>query len=1084
MKGRIKRESSWGVNMSMQMLFFLVLCCFFVSGFTGLIYEILWTRMIVKIIGSAPFAVSIVLTVFMGGLGLGSYIASKYIDRVEKPLNLIRLYGVLELLIGLYGIVLPLLLIAFKPLYSVLYNYLFEYFLFYNLLTFLGCAILLIIPVTCMGATLPILSRFFVTSLSSVGTHVGRLYGLNTIGAAVGSLASGFWLIALWGLWGTLAFAIILNAAIGIVCLWVCRHPGQTGQPEVFNTTGPEAPSDAREIEMVPGEESYGSLALVIFAVSGFCAMAYEVVWIKLLGLIVGPTTYSFTIVLVTFITGLALGSMFFGWLGDRVKDPMRLLLFTQVAAALSALVFSQIMGNSQIFFAKLIYHFKDNFVYLQLLKAFVLFAFMALPTFCLGATFPLVGKIYTRSLLHTGRSIGFAYAINSVGAVLGSFCAGFLLIPLMGKEPGLSLVIAFQILTALIIGSLIFLRGSNGFLRWIPLALPAIVGLCFILQYPHWDRKMLSVGKYSRFNRPKIKEMGWLKVLMSGTQMFPELKNGELVYYGDGIGGFTTVLKLINDISEKESFSLFNSGKPDASSEGDMSTQTLSAHFPMLFHPKPENLLVIGLASGITAGEVLHYPVKRLDILEINKQVVAASDFFKPWNNQVLADPRTNLIIQDGRAHLELTSRKYDVISSEPSNPWMAGLSALFTKDFFELTRGRLNDGGIFVQFIHSYQMDWDTFAIIGRTFSQVFPKSILVRTDPSIIGPDFLLVGFTGDGGLNLNVAAKNLPFARKSKNVVLLDHRLFYNLIVSEDLKWLFGDGPINSDINPILEYQAPKMMHITDPVIQEKLLANRAVGLSTSTRKIVEENMTDVDIQIDYMTYALSVLNPLFPIKIHVDYSKATTEQKNQFSDLMEEYCSNYYVRDFSFIEDFELRDKCVSIQLKLLNTVVDRSNDGNQAYFYAHMGDLSLKIDQLKDAVNYFNQAVMIDPDNPKVYTNLGTAMAKLGRLEESINHFSSAVRLNPDLFVAQFNLGCALSLLGKTGEADYHLSQALRIEPQNAEVHYRLGNLLAVQRKVNEASEYYQEALRIDPDHTKAQQGLKNILSEQSKAGK
>jgi spermidine synthase len=167
-------------------LFALILGCFFVSGFTGLVYEILWTRMIHKIIGSSPFAVSIVLTVFMGGLGLGSYLAGRVIDRVKEPLRLVRIYGLLELGIGAYGLLLPLLLAVFKPVYAALYNGLFQHFFLYNLLTFAGCVLLLIVPVTCMGATLPILSRFFVTSLSAVGTRVGRLYGLNTIGAAAG----------------------------------------------------------------------------------------------------------------------------------------------------------------------------------------------------------------------------------------------------------------------------------------------------------------------------------------------------------------------------------------------------------------------------------------------------------------------------------------------------------------------------------------------------------------------------------------------------------------------------------------------------------------------------------------------------------------------------------------------------------------------------------------------------------------------------------------------------------------------------------------------------------------------------------
>ena len=223
----------------------------------------------------------------------------------------------------------------------------------------------------------------------------------------------------------------------------------------------------------------------------------------------------------------------------------------------------------------------------------------------------------------------------------------------------------------------------------------------------------------------------------------------------------------------------------------------------------------------------MLHYPVDRLDILEINDQVVAASDFFIPWNNNLLSDPKTNLIVQDARTHLKLTRQKYDVIISEPSNPWMAGLAALFTKDFFELAKNRLNNKGIFVQFIHSYQMDWETFALVGRTFASVFPNNLLVSTNPAR-SRDFLLVGFNGDFGLKEDIAAINLKYAQQSKNIFLPNHTLFYNLVVAEDLSWFFGKGPINTDERPFLEFSAPKIMHASDPTIAARIMSNSRTG----------------------------------------------------------------------------------------------------------------------------------------------------------------------------------------------------------------------------------------------------------------
>lgn len=972
----------------------LILGLFFLSGLSGLIYEVLWTRMIVKIIGSAPFAVSIVLTVFMGGLALGSYIASRTIDRVTEPLRLVRFYGILELVIGGYAILLPSLLFLFELFYRNIYDRLFEYFLIYNFTTFVGCSLLLIIPTTCMGATLPVLSRFFITSMDRVSTHVGKLYGVNTIGAAAGALLSGFWLISYLGIKGALVLALSLNLAIGGTALLLARlGKEKKGRDAMTRETGPKRRERSQGSQDISLKASNGETisALVVFGVSGFCAMAYEVIWTKLLSLIVAPTTYSFTIVLVTFILGLALGSLIFGWLGDRVRDPIYVLLMTQGIAALFALWISHVLGNSQIFFAKLILHYKESFPQLQVLKAFILFFFLLFPTLFLGGTFPLVGRVCTRSLSRTGKAIGFAYTTNSIGAIAGSFCAGFLLVPLLGKEAGLKLVIAFQATSALFFGAYLFWKKRRRPSSRAPLALVTLITLILLFVFPHWDRKMLSIGRYHRFERPEIAKMGWVEALFQGNKEFAQDQEGDVVYFGDGIAGFTTVLKVKLDILENEGYALYISGKPEASSKLDMDTQTISAHFPMLFHRNPKRVLVIGLASGITAGEVLHYPVEKLDVVDINSQVVPASDFFIPWNNRVLSDPRTELIIQDARAHVALSRRKYDVISSEPSNPWMAGLASLFTRDFFSLVKGRLNEGGIFAQFIHTYQMDWPTFAMVGRTFSQVFPKGLLMRTNPSSLGPDFLLVGFKGDSGLDAQIASKNIAFARRSKNLSLKNYRSLYELIVSEDLRGLFGDGTINTDDWPRLEFSAPKLMHTNDPVIVRELRGNRR--LSEETIGIVRENAGNIDYQIDYAEYALSVIRPGMPLPDFVDLSRASPLQRERYGHLLEEFCSNNVVSDFSSVEEEALRERCIAGQIQA--TLRGLKAAQNKVPLYLHLAELYSNIGMKGRALKNLQEALRIAPKNVDAHYDMAIFLSRNGRPEEAMGHYEEVLRLRP-----------------------------------------------------------------------------------------
>ncbi len=1022
-------------NNATNRIFFLVLSCFFLSGLSGLIYEILWTRMVVKIIGCAPFAVCIILTIFMGGLGLGSYLAGRFIDRVKDPLALVRIYGMLELVIGAYAIVIPILLTAFKPLQAVLYNELYSYFIIYNLLTFIVCSIILCTPVICMGATLPILSRFYVARLSHLGTHAGRLYGLNTIGAALGSLVCGFWLINLWGVSGTLVFAVLINLMIGLSCLMVSYKARVKYAGMSQEASGSRKTPQEDETGIQPGHALESTSALVIFIVSGFCAMACEVIWTGLLGLIVGPTTYSFTIVLVTFIAGLALGSMIFGYLADKVKRPIWLLLFTQVIAALFVLGVSQLLGGSQLFFAKLIFTFKDQFGLLSLLKAGILFMFMLLPTLCFGATFPLVGKIYTKSVSKVGKSIGFAYMLNAIGSLSGSFCAGFLIIPLAGKELGLGMIVGLQLITSLFIAGIMLINKKEGIVQSGLLALPALAGLVLCFHYPAWNHSQLSTGKYQRFEeiRASIVNTGWLESLFRGSTILSKSAKGELVYYGDGIGGFTTVIKYTDALGNIE-YAMANSGKPDASSRGDMKTQTLSAHFPMLFHKNPKTVMVLGLASGITAGEVLHYPVEQLDVLEISYQVVAASDFFIPWNNEVLSDPRTNLIIQDGRAHLELTRQDYDVIISEPSNPWMAGIAALYTKDHFDLVKSRLNDNGIFVQWIHSYQMDWETFSLVGRTFARVFPNSFLIPTELARHAGDFLLIGFKGKGRLSLEHAKQKLVYVQKSRNVDLRNPRLLYRLIVSENLQGFFDQGGINTDNRPRLEFSAPKLMYYEDALISDKVRSNKQIRLSTETRNIIHRIKTNVDDQIDFAAYALSLFIPFHDM---VDLENVTPLQKERFFRLMERYCANNEIEDYSIFKDSETKQRCLKIQIDAVKNKIDLSPD--KAVPYSYLANLCKLKGSISEAVRYYSEALLVNPGNAEMHNNLGIVLGNQGKLNEAIRHFSEALRINPMHVMAHNNLGIVLINQGRLDDAIRHFSEALRMNPDNAGSQYKQG---------------------------------------------
>ena len=834
----------------------------------------------------------------------------------------------------------------------------------------------------------------------------------------------------------------MINALIGIFCIVTANR-----YKDADKIVNPEPPAADKEQTDQNKSGQFPAVlvgALVIFAVSGFAAMAYEVIWAKLLGLLVGPTTYSFTIVLVTFILGLALGSMIFGWLGDRVKNVIGLLIGTQIVAALLALLISQLLGDSQILFSKLIFHFKDNFVFLSFLKAVVLFIFMLLPTLCLGATFPLVGKIYTQSIKKVGQSIGFAYAINTIGAVLGSFCAGFILIPFLGKETGLSLVVAIQIFAALLIGLIIHVKNNRAIWRIIPLAVPAAAGLVLCLYMPSWNRQTLSIGRYQRFEEfsTDLNSISWFDSLFKARAFISESDIGDLMFYGDGIGGFTTVTRYA-DAFGNYNYILINGGKPDASSRSDMQTQTLSAHFPMIFHKDPKKVMVLGLASGVTAGEVLHYPVEQLDILEISDQVVEGSNFFRPWNNNVLSDPRTNLIIQDGRAHLNLTDTDYDVIISEPSNPWMAGLASLFTHDMFLLAKNKLNKDGIYLQFIHSYQMDWTTFALVGRTFKTVFDNSLMLVTAPSGMGYDYLLVGFNGDEGLKLENGLKNIAYARESGNVTITDPRLLYRFIITEDLG-LFEEGPINTDSRPHLEFSAPKLIFRDDPAIVKNL--NKDAVLNNSTLDLVDTVKNDTDLQIDFAAYAYSIFRPL---PGDVNLKRADDTQKDRFLKLIHEYCANNpaYIYDFG---SSELYKRCLSAQIESLNSRIDNVPD--KALSHSYLGNLYYDEGSFQKSAEIYKKQSILNPDDAVVFHNIGLALYRLGNYKEAISNFMESIRLDPEYASAYNALGYVYLVSGDFDKAIEQLQSAIEHDPALSTARQNLDYAIEMKNKVIETS--------------------------------
>jgi len=995
-----------------------IIACFFLSGIAGLVYEVLWVRIFGKVIGSTPLAVASVLTVFMAGLALGSYIASRRVDRIRSRGDLLWLYGLLECGIGIYGLLLPFLVKSLNPLYVLLYGRLFDNFWLYNLCSFVVCAILLLLPVMMMGATLPVLSRFFVRQLEHLGRYVGVLYGANTIGAAVGVVLAGFYIIERLGMWGTIIAVACVNLSVGVFCAVI----GKSVSRFQVAAAGDNATSDPENRSTGSAAHSDGDirLALAVFALSGFCAMAYQVIWTRLLGLLIAPTTYAFSLVVGTFIIGLAIGNVLFGRMADHGKNLMSLLVLTQIAAAGFALAASQFLGSSQFFFAKLLFTLQESFGKAMVVQFLVIFFILFWPTLFLGATFPIVNKIYATSLSSLGRSIGRAYAVNTVGAVLGSFAAGFILIPFWGKESSLSALVGTQAAVALFVLG-ITIKGRPSKPRyWAVLCLLGITCIGLVFSYPHWNRESLSYGRYQIPTEliQHFRRTGWLASIWRGEKVLARQQQGrEVVFYGDGVGGFTTVEKHIDSMGTIR-YTLLNSGKPDATSHDDAATQALLAHIPLIFHPSPANVMILGLGSGMTAGEVLHYPVSGIDVLEINEQVAEASQFFKDWNNRFSEDPRVRIIIQDGRNHLLLSRMQYDVVISEPSNPWMAGMANLYTKESFETIKDRLNDNGIFIQWVNAGRMDWRTLSMIGNTFGTVFPNSLMMISP--IGGADYFFVGVKGRMPLSLSVANRNLKFSSRSKIMKLADARQLFHLILTDRVAEMFAGGMIHSDDRPYLEFDAPRHLYASSRGFEPEM--KHRPRLSAATLSIIASS-SDLDMVLNMAELSTSLFALVFPA---VDLTDAKPEQTARYQELVKEFCTKRVVQDYMMFYDDRSKEICAEVQAKFIERHLGATpTDGNA------WGDLGVIYARRRDfgrAENAFARYIALEPENPNAYFRMGVLLVMKKNFRKAREQFQKTISLDPIHIEALLYLSKLNLMQGDKAAAVRYLRQILKAD--------------------------------------------------------
>ncbi|HEX7898754.1 MAG TPA: fused MFS/spermidine synthase [Planctomycetota bacterium] len=753
---------------------------FFASGVTGLLYQIVWIRAAGTVLGNTTYAIGTVVGVYMGGMALGAWSGGRAADRRSGG-ALLRLYGLLEGGVALSAFLVPWLIGATAPLFRALWDGTGQPGVGYAALRVAVPALILAVPTTLMGATLPVLARFFAGAVEGAPREAGKAYALNTFGGVVGTLAAGFWLVPAFGLRITTLVAVLANAAIAAAALLLARGAAGATSP---------APSAGGPLPRA---------VLWMSAASGLAGLIYEVAWTRMIVLSLGSTVYSFTLVLAVFIFGLAAGSALGArWVGKSAA-PERALGLIQLSIGALALIGLPFLGNLPVIFASVMDALRKDFGGLLLAQAGLIIAIILPPTLLMGAVFPFACRLAVSGEDKVGRSVAGVYTWNTLGSIVGTFVATFLIVPLAGPGVAVKTAIAANLATA---AGLLWAAGPA--VRGL-LALPAVVA-AIALFVGDLKPEVMSAGAYLYGNQ-MVRE-----ARQTGLDLRTHLekKKSRLVESGWDAYGLVTVQKTgAND------FSLRINGKVDASTSGpDMVTQQWLAHLPLLHHPDPKRALVIGLGAGITAGTAAEYALERVDCVEISPAVARMARHFAAVNGNCLENPKVRLTVGDGRHLVRCARQPYDVIICEPSNLWLSGMANLFTRDFFQEAAAKLAPGGVLCQWIHAYKLSEEDFRSVLRTFFSVFPGGGVWEVVP---GGDYLLLGRLERAPTSWASFSRRMsavaPQASELTDLFLPAAVSLASTLVAdaERVRAACGAGDVLTDDHCRVEFTAPRSLH---------------------------------------------------------------------------------------------------------------------------------------------------------------------------------------------------------------------------------------------------------------------------------
>jgi spermidine synthase len=1028
----------------------------FVSGAAGLIYEIAWARQLALQVGSLLPALSALLAAHLLGLTLGSAVAGRIADRSARPL---AGFALCEILTAAFGLLVGPGLIALDPLWTALYRLESTDRIPFPVIAGALGACLVLPAAACMGATLPYLVAAARPAQGEAGATSGRLYSANTMGGVVGTALCGFVLLPVAGISLTTVIAAGLNLLAAAASLPLARVP----HPSRATGAAPSSPGRALPLGFAVG------LGLV-----GAGSMGAQLAWTRALSLLLASSLLATTCVLAAILCGYALGGRLGAALAQRVRIAAHGIATCATGFAAAAVAGTALLGVLPLAIVPLATRAQANITAIVAVQAGAAMAIVFLPTLLLGLCFPLAVRLRAADGCAPGRATGEVYAAGSAGFVVGAIAFAGGALPLLGARGAL-----FAAAGLAPLGALLLTAAQPQPRRAAAIATAGVLltGAAFLL--PGWDPQLMTSG-------PALYARSYHAAAAASDRPLAETMRhrGEIVFHREGAGADVTVRRSPTGV-----LSLQIDGKTDASTGGDMVTQLLAGHLPaLLAPPRAASALLIGLASGVSLGALVRHPFTRIDCIELVPAVAEAAAWFEGVSGAPLRDPRVRLRLGDGRNHLRHASDRYDVIASQPTNPWVTGAAALFTGEAFVAARDRLTEGGVFCQWLQGYALPREDLRRVVATFLEVFPSATL--WEESAGGGDYFLVGWRNpEARLDADLLRERLRVPGVAGDLARagvegLGDLLAHFVAGPEALARFSRGARAEIDDRVDLEYAAVRALHVDT-------LPDQIRGL-----RPFRESPAGVLVDLDHQPDRAALLKKLRLARI-----AARSEERL----LLSLPATGTLVADPELELGIELlRAGLGGPALAHLQAAAHGSARPAEAWALAgalHLasGSVEAAEAELREAVRQrpgdvasrallaraaiargdgasarleVAQALSLDPAAPDLLNLLGAAALLANDPAGALAPLSQAVTAEPELVEGWINLGVARRQMGDLPGARTAYARALAVDPGNVDAQFNLAVAALVAGDKGEAAALFLAVLRVDPEYPEAQRWL------------